>query len=105
MAGDAPAPRAPASPDTLDAARITTGQRRIDDAIGGGLRPNLGSSLHRDAAAPEGATEATERAAQASDDGDKPLQDDMIEPIGRVAEPQPPPAPAQPRGAATKKDN
>ncbi len=72
MSGDPPPPRAPASPETLQAAQITPGQRRTDDAIDTGLRPNLGASLYRDAAAREGATLATRRAARAADIDEEP---------------------------------
>lgn len=90
MSGDAPAPRAPANVHTLDAARVAPGQRRADDTRMGGPRPNLGASLHREAAARDGATQATERAAKAATLDEEALQDDAIEPALKVAEPPPP---------------
>jgi len=93
MAGDAPAPRAPATVHTLDAARIAPSQRRTDDAATGGMRPNLGASLHRDATARDDATQATEQAAKAARLEDEPLTDETTEPALRVAEPPPPETP------------
>jgi hypothetical protein len=66
-----------------EAARIHSGQRRIDDTVTDGLRPNFGASLHRDAAAREGATKATQRAADAAD----PELDASTESASRVDEP------------------
>jgi hypothetical protein len=94
MAGDAPAPRAPATVHTLNAARVAPGQRRTDDAATGGMRPNLGASLHRDATARDDATQATERAAKAARLEDEPLTDEVSEPALKVAEPPPPETPA-----------
>jgi type IV secretion system protein TrbL len=94
MAGDAPAPRAPATVHTLNAARVAPGQRRTDDAVSGGMRPNLGASFHRDATARDGATQATEQAAKAARLEDEPLTDEVSEPALKVAEPLPPVAPA-----------
>jgi len=93
MAGDAPAPRAPATVHTLNAARIAPSQRRTDDAATGGMRPNLGASLHRDATARDDATQATEQAAKAARLEDEPLADEVTEPALKVAEPPPPEAP------------
>jgi len=94
MAGDAPAPRAPATVHTLNAARIAPSQRRSDDAATGGMRPNLGASLHRDATARGDATQATEQAAKAARLEDEPLTDETTEPALKVAEPPPPETPA-----------
>jgi len=95
MAGDAPAPRAPATVHTLNAARIAPGQRRTDDAATtSSMRPNLGASLHRDATARDGATQATEQAAKAARLEDEPLTDEITEPALKVAEPPPPETPA-----------
>jgi type IV secretion system protein TrbL len=93
MAGDAPVPRA-ATVHTLNAARIAPGQRRTDDAATSSMRPNLGASLHRDATARDGATQATEQAAKATRLEDEPLTDEVSEPALKVAEPPPPEAPA-----------
>ncbi|HET9831192.1 MAG TPA: P-type conjugative transfer protein TrbL [Vicinamibacterales bacterium] len=94
MAGDAPASRAPATVHTLNAARIAPGQRRTDDAATVGMRPNLSASLHRDATARDGATQATEQAAKAARLEDEPPTDEVSEPALKVAEPRPPEAPA-----------
>jgi type IV secretion system protein TrbL len=94
MAGDAPPSRAPATVHTLNAARIAPGQRRTDDAAAGGMHPNLGASLHRDATARDGATQATEQAANAARLEDEPLTDEITEPALKVAEPPPPETPA-----------
>ena len=94
MAGDAPPSRAPATVHTLNAARIAPGQRRTDDAAAGGMHSNLGASLHRDASARDGATQATEQAAKAARLEDEPLTDEVSEPALKVAEPPPPVAPA-----------
>ncbi len=93
MAGDAPPSRAPATVHTLNAARIAPGQRRTDDAATGGMRPNLGASLHRDATARDDATQATEQAAKAARLEDEPLTDEITEPALKVAEPPPPETP------------
>jgi len=89
MAGDAPAPRAPATVHTLNAARIASGQRRTDDAATGSIRPNLGANLHRNASARDGATQATEQAAKAVRLEDEPLTDEITEHALKVAEPPP----------------
>jgi len=94
MAGDAPSSRAPATVHTLNAARIAPSQRRTDDAAASSTRPNLGASLHRDAAARDGATQATEQAAKAARVEDEPLTDEVSEPALKVAEPPPPETPA-----------
>jgi hypothetical protein len=93
MAGDAPVTRA-ATVHTLNAARISPGQRRTDDAATSSMRPSLGASLHRDATARDGATQATEQAAKAARLEDEPLTDEVSEPALKVAEPPPPEAPA-----------
>jgi len=94
MAGDAPAPPAPGTVHTLNAVRIAPSQRRSDDAATGGMRPNLGASLHRDAAARDDATQATEQAAKAARLEDEPLTHEVTEPALKVAEPPPPQKPA-----------
>ena len=75
MAGDAPAPRAPASPDTLHAARIASEQQRPNEAMDEGLRQDLSARLPRDTAAPEGATNATEAATQVAESRSPPAHD------------------------------
>lgn len=94
MSGEAPASPAP---QTMEAARTSPGQRRVDDAVSSGLRPNLGASLHRDGSAPEHATDATQYAARAADDSET-IPDEQPEPLARVAEPAlPPPTPEPPK--------
>jgi hypothetical protein len=90
MAGDAPAPRMPASVHTLDAARIAPAQRRTDDAGASRAPARHGANLHRDASARDGATQATLRAAKSTSQEDEPPTDGAIEPVWKVAEPAPP---------------
>jgi|GEM_PF-1720610 len=88
MAGDAPPPRAPATVHTLDAARVAPSQRRADDAMASSPRTNSDTGIHRDATARDGATRATRWAAKAAGFDEEPHQE--IEPVLKVAEPEPP---------------
>jgi len=88
MAGEAPPQRAPATVHTLDAARVAPGQRRADDAMASSPRTNFDVGIHRDASARDGATRATQWAAKAAGPDEEPPQ--QIEPVLKVAEPEPP---------------
>lgn len=80
-----------------EAARVNPSQRRIDDTATDGLRPNPGASLHRDAAARDGATNATRDAAKAADSQDEPSPEEFIVPAHKVAEPPPSATPEDPQ--------